>query len=180
MDKIIADLLAGFAALTEVTKANTAILERVVAGQEAALAKLEGTKPATTGRGRPKKDETPAGNVEPAATETPAAAAESAYEAPKITTSDELKAYISAWTGGAPNDEDRAKRVQLLKGIAAKYGVNPNFTELLPHAAKAVFLVDRAKALGVDGVDLGADYDFAGHPEQEVAAPAATSDDEFG
>lgn len=181
MDKIVAELLASTAAMAEALKANTAILERVVAGQEAALAKLDGAKAPTTGRGRAKKDEAEpaAGNAEPAATESPAVAATTAYKAPVIADADALKAHISAWTGGTEDTAERQKRVELLKAIAAKFGVAPKFGELLPHASKAVFLVDRAKAMGVDAVDLKAEYDFDGHPEQEVAA-AAESEDEFG
>lgn len=42
MDKLIADLMSGVSALTEATMRNNELLERVVAGQEAAMAKLEG------------------------------------------------------------------------------------------------------------------------------------------
>lgn len=170
MDELINRLIAAF-------DKNTAILERVVAGQEAALAKLDGAKAPTTTR--KKKDEPAAGNGEPAATESPAVAATTAYKAPVIADADALKAHISAWTGGTEDTAERQRRVDLLKAIAAKFGVAPKFGELLPHASKAVFLVDRAKAMGVDAVDLKAQYDFAGHPEQEVAA-AAESEDEFG
>ena len=48
IDKQITDLLAGVASLEAALTKNTSYLERVVAGQEAAMAKLEGTKAPTT------------------------------------------------------------------------------------------------------------------------------------
>jgi hypothetical protein len=171
---------------------NSDLLERVVAGQEAAMAKLE----SNSGSGRKrstKKDEPAAGDSsgnagnEPADTGSQEGAAAAASEpevttqtvadiAQGITSEAQMKEYVSAWTGGTEDQDERAKRVGLLKAIAGKLGVSPNFASLTPHAAKTVFFIERAKALGVDEVDVEAAYDFDGDPAQTVAAAAPASD----
>ena len=176
------------AANTAATKENSALLERVVAGQEAAMAKLE-VSPKTT---RKKKEEPAAPQGESsdsasagsAATETPAAGAASASEATGvaaivagITDADGMKAYVSGFTGATEDQTERARRVHLLKDIAAKCGVEPKFPAILPHAKTVVFLIERDKA--GQPVDVNAAYDLDGPVDQEVA-PAAGADDDFG
>jgi cytochrome c1 len=186
-------------ALAENTAAltrNSELLERVVAGQEAAIEKLNS---GTTSRKRtPKADAAPAaegataedtsGNAtgaeaEAADTASGAGAATPAAEptgvatiVAGITNEEQLKGYVSAWTGSTEDAAERGQRVELLKGMSAKLGVNPKFAELVPHTAKVVFFIERAKALGTPAVDVEAAYDFDGSPSQEVT-PAATASD---
>jgi hypothetical protein len=156
--------------------------DRLIAGQAAAIAAAEGGKTSTRTPRASKKEETPAPAagqkveevVEPRTVEEVVAAA------PEMANVDALKEYVTKWTGAATDDADKAARVGLLKGIAGKFGVKPAFSELFPHAVQAVFLIERAKKLGISAVDLKADYDFSGDPAQDVGGPAATSDDEFG
>lgn len=199
------------AANTAALERNSALLERVVAGQEAAFAKLEsgGT---TTRRRSSKATAEPAaadtasdsgdsgnspstsGNEAAAAdTASPAPAAETASEAaPAATTpviqpildgigndADKLKAHIQGWTGGTEDADERAKRVQLLKDIAASLGVAPKFSDLIPVALKAVFLIERARAGGIAAVDVKADYDFNGDPAQGLEAKSTSSESDF-
>lgn len=189
------------AALVAALDRNSSLLERVIAGQEAAMAALAsgGTGGAKRTPRAKKDDETPAGTTEgagnaAASTETSAADSDAAAASPAATTAptaetpaatapvgvaaivagigtdpEKLKAHIMGWTGSTEDAAEKGKRVELLKAIAASFGVAPKFTDLIPHAAKAVFLVERAKALGVDKVDVAAAYDFDGDPSQEVA-----------
>lgn len=185
---------------------NSDLLERVVAGQEAAMAALANgggstRKPraaksapeSTTGSADTAADNGgTAGNdtAAPADTGSQAGAAETASDsasgpviAPILSEigsdADKLKAHVSAWTGGTEDAGERGKRVQLLKDIAGSLGVAPKFSDLVPHVAKAVFLVERAKALGVDAVDVTVDYDYDGDPAQG-GTPAAGSESDFG
>jgi hypothetical protein len=185
-------------ALAENTAAltrNSELLERVVAGQEAAIEKLN-SAPSTRKRAT-KTDTAPAaeataedtsGNAtgaeaEAADTASGAGAATPAAEpagvatiVAGITNEEQLKGYVSAWTGSTEDAAERGQRVELLKGMSAKLGVNPKFAELVPHTAKVVFFIERAKALGTAAVDVEAAYDFDGSPSQEVTPAASTSD----
>lgn len=168
-------------ALITALNANTAILERVVAGQEKAIEKLEGKAPANkTTRGRPKKDETPEPEEkkpepkaeEPAATESgDTDVADVTSEAKKIGTDvEKMKAYIADWTAEADDADERAARVDMLKKMAAHFG-GKGYGALVTDkdtALKTVFFVERAKAVGLKNVDLDAKYDFKGAPDQEV------------
>jgi hypothetical protein len=156
--------------------------ERLLAGQQAAIDKLEGGKPATT-RSRKTADPVVAETakteavVEPkpetVVTETPKPVS---FLPAGVTDADTLKAYVSEWTGAVTGD-DKVKRVDLLKAIAQHLGVEPKFAPLSADAAKlkqALFFIERSKA---DlPVDFSADYDFAGDPKQGGASPAADAD----
>lgn len=160
--------------------------ERLLAGQAAAIEKIEAGKGGTAttgrGRGRTKAEETPvvtdtaATNTEqqpdPAPTQT-----ETKSFLPAIADAEALKAYVGAWTG-AVEGADRASRVDLLKAIAAEFGVAPKFSDLMPHLQKTLFYIERAKA-GLT-VDFKADYDFDGSPSVPAAAAPAAGDDDFG
>jgi hypothetical protein len=65
-----------------------------------------------------------------------------------------MKEYVTGWTGSTEDADERGKRVELLKAIAGKLGVAPKFADLVPHAAKTVFFIERAKASGVDASTL--------------------------
>jgi len=182
-------------ALAETTAAlnrNSDLLERVVAGQEAAIAKLEGATK-TTRAPRAKKEDAPAAGESPAAEPADTGSgAESAGNASEpdagpsgvaaIVASigdskEKIEAYAKAWLDECESGSDgRKERVELLKGIATKLG-GTGFSGLLLDVKRAVFYIERAKTGAA--VDLEAAYDFDGDPAQEVAA-AATSDDEFG
>lgn len=176
-------------ALTAALTRNSDLLERVIAGQEAAIAKLEGGSAPRTTRSRKAAAEevADAGKAAPASTasgDTGAGAA--ANDAPAasplkaiidaITDADTMKAFVQKWTQGTEDADERKKRVDLLKAIAQHLGVETKFDALVPHKAQTVFYIERSKA-GCS-VDFAADYDFDGDPAQG-GAPAA-SDDDFG
>ena len=179
-------------ALISALNANTAILERVVAGQEKAIEKLEGKSPAKTTRGRPKKDETPEPEAEekapePKKAEEPAPtesgdtdAADVTSEVKKIGTDvEKMKAYIADWTAEADDADERAARVDMLKKMAAHFG-GKGYGALVTDkdtALKTVFFVERAKAVGLKKVDLDAEYDFKSAVDQEVGGSDDDSDE---
>lgn len=182
-------------ALAAALAANTAILERVVEGQQTAIEKLEGAK-ASGGRGRTKKtedapaEEKKAPTKEPAATESGAADAGSASNKSPVaatvkkigTDQEKMKAFVAEWTGETEDQTERESRVGLLKSMAQHFG-GKGYSALVASdetAAQAIFYVERAKALGVKAVDFSADYDFDGDPAQGGSAePAAKDDDDF-
>lgn len=196
IDTSIASIIAALEANTAATNRNNELLERVVAGQRAAIEKLEGAAPKAT-RGRKAKDETPpAGSEEPAAGNSAggsadmesSAAAGPAFEPNGVADivggigddAEQLKKYALAWTAAADAADSAAenkRRVELLRGIAGKLGTGLTFAELIPHVTEVVFYIERDKALPGQ-VDFNADYDFSGDPAQSVAPPPATN--EFG
>lgn len=156
--------------------------DRLLAGQAAAIDKIEGGK-ATATRTRKAKEEPAAGNATPSEEKSPADTgsaaddAASAYKLPEIADLDAFKTYVGAWTGAVEGDA-RAKRVDFLKAVAANFG-GTGFSGAFEGGKKAIFFIERAKALGIEAVNLKADYDLDGAPDQGAAAPAA-SDDDFG
>lgn len=184
IDTAIADLMKSVAGLTAALEVNTANLERVIAGQAAAMEKLEGTKATGTRTPRakkedatPKTEDAPKVEEKPKNPDKPKAAA-----LPK--NADELKTFVSAWTGGTDDADERAARVQFLKDIAAELGVAPKFAELAgaeDGIKKTVFYINRKKE-GLK-VDFGADYDLDGDPAQDAAGNedggVTDSDDDF-
>jgi hypothetical protein len=196
IEQLLAD---NTAALTR----NSDLLERVIAGQEAAMEKLNAGGGSTRKPRGAKANETPADPVvaesnagnstgDAAGSADTASGAEGAAAASEpevttqtvadiaggITTEAQMKEYVTGWTGSTEDADERGARVNLLKAIAGKLGVAPKFADLVPHAAKTVFLIERAKALGTAAVDVEAAYDFDADPAQE--APAAASESDFG
>lgn len=186
----IDELIASQNALAAAIAAQTAITERVVLGQQAAIEKLEGAKAASTGtRTRRKAGDdaaaTPAaeeqGNAAPADTASGVDAASSASEAKPVLNADGMKALCGAFTKAAADDTDRAARVAWLKSLAGYFFPNGDVVGTAAlvatpdNAKKAEFFIERKKA-GLD-VDFGAEYDFDGDPKQEVASTAAGGDD---
>ena len=173
---------AALAGLTEALTTNTEHLARVIAGQEAAMAKLEGVAPKTrTPRAAKAAEEaaTSAGN-EPAATESPVAAATTAPEpAAKVFTQDDLKAVAMEWRGSTEDEAARKKQNDLFVAIAAHLGVakmtGPDGPQSSEQIKQAVFFIKRAMA--GQKVDFAADYDFDGAPDQGVAV---AEEDPFG
>lgn len=139
--------------------------DRLIAGQAAAIEKIEGAKPARTPRAAKKDDA--------------AAAEEKAPESflPTLADVDAFKTWVGEWTG-AVEGADRQARVDFLKAVAAHFG-GAGFSGAFAGGQKAFFFIARARAVGADKVDFKVEYDFDGNPAQEVAA-AATSDDDFG
>ena len=174
---------AALADLTAAVKANSALLERVVAGQQVAIEKLEGgAKPASTRGRKPAAEQPKAETPAPAVTETPApapaAAAKPATALPKD--ADELKAFMSAWTGATDDVVERKARVDFLKAIAQELGVEAKFAALAgaeDGIKKTVFYINRKKE-GLT-VDFSADYDFDGDPAQDAVGNEDASDDDF-
>lgn len=186
----IDELVAALTANTEIVQKQIAIQERLAAGAQAAMEKMESGKPATTGRGRKAKD-TPPTSEEPAATESGADAADSASETPtptpapaaekpKPTFADFCKKYL-----GEPTDEGGKEAYQqrgkTLMSVLANFGAGKIGELDAKHQKTAAWYIKRAKA-GLP-INFEAEYDFAGpvdQPEPGAAAAAAESDDEFG
>lgn len=177
LEALLAENTASMNALALALAAQTAVTERVVAGQAAAMEKLDAGKPASTRRPRETKTE-PAEKVEePAATDNGAAAAGSASDLPSDV--EGVKAFVSGFTS-VVEGEARAARVAFLKSIASYFFPDGSKVGSAAFAAspenikKAVFFINRKKA-DLD-VDFGAEYDFDGAPDQVIAAAES---DEF-
>ncbi|MBH0113214.1 hypothetical protein I5E68_09675 [Novosphingobium sp. YJ-S2-02] len=205
LESKIEELLKSNSALEAALAANTAILERVVEGQQTAIEKLEGAK-ASGGRGRSrtkpaedkpaedkpaedkpaneaKKDKpAEAASTARGADDAGAAASSSpvAAIAKKIGTDvDKMKQFIADWTGETDDKEEREARVDLLKGMAQHFG-GKGYSALVTSAetaSQAIFFVERARALGVSAIDFKADYDFDGDPAQGGDAETSSDDD---
>ena len=182
IETLITDLIAAL-------NRNSDNQDRLIAGQEAAMAKLEGAT-ATTRKPRATKADAAepaelaaAGNSEPesapAATEMPAAAADSASDAAVFTPND-LKVVATKWRNSTEDADVHATQNAFLKSIAEHFGSpklsGPDCTFDSDQVKQAIFFVKR-KSGGLT-VDFGADYDFDGSPKQETAAaaPVAVAD----
>ncbi|MEG3175805.1 hypothetical protein U1872_06155 [Sphingomonas sp. RB3P16] len=186
IETLLAENTAAMNALAAALAAQTAVSERVVAGQAAAMEKLEAAKSGTTRAStKTTKATEPEKKVEPAATESGAGAAANASDSTgpdlsKIVDADTLKAHIMGWVGKDQTFQDKP-RGQLLYDMAAHFGCGAKFAELAstPERIKqAVFFVERAK-LDLP-VDVTAAYDFDQSPDQAEPGAAAASDDDFG
>jgi hypothetical protein len=164
-------------ALAENTAAlnrNSDLLERVVAGQEAAIEKLaagggstrkpRGTKTETAPQillsRKPRETRTTVGRrtrslptrrlgrtmPRPAAEASDAAPAGVATIVAGITNEEQMKAYVTGWTGSTEDAAERAKRVELLKGIAGQARRRSEVRRTRPAHGKVVFFIERAKA----------------------------------
>jgi hypothetical protein len=166
------------AALVAAVEANTAAVEKLNAGRDVALAKLEEkvtggeAKPATRRR---KAAETKA---EEPATEPAAAAAET-----KGAFDDEvLRSASKNYIAGGKTEDERAARHANIKTIVDHFGgklVGPESTLDDEQKAQALFYVKRFAA-GCK-VDYSQDYDFAGDPTQDGLDAGSTDDfDDIG
>lgn len=155
----------------EALEKNTATLERVIAGQQAALDKIEAPKtPRTTKKTEPAPAaaETPA--AAPAADPAPAATETAATTAPAadVVTDEQLKAAALKWMDGKPQ-EARLEAAKKMNDILAYFGVGGKLTgpesKLDDDQRKqAKFFIERWAA-GLT-VDFSAEYDFDGDPTQ--------------
>lgn len=185
---IIEATLAALQANTAATEKNNELLERVIAGQTAAIDKIEAPKAARAKKST--ETETPA--TTSAADTAPDAATETVTPAASVEVSDDdVKTVALAWmaaidpAGAAdPAKKDLAKRTacaDFFKAIVENFGLSGTLTgpksELnAEQRAQALFYI-RRKAEGL-GVDFNADYDFAGDPAQGGVAEADAGDDD--
>lgn len=183
---------AALAALTDAVQKNTetslAVIaalkvtgenqERLIAGQAAAIEKVEAPK-----RTRAKKDEAPADAAEKV--DTPPAADTSNT---RVVSDDDLRALAGNWLGGkgvdgkadeklekAQIDERRAFIASLMTELGTAKLCGPESKLDEDGRKKASFYIMR-KAEGLK-VDFGADYDFDGDVTQGGEPEAAAEDD---
>lgn len=170
--------------LTEAVNRNTASIDTLVAGRDAALAQLEKVaaepKPATRSRKKAESAEgNAAGSAEGGSTAESQAASPSSAPATPIVTDDALRAAATEYVGGAGDDQaERQARGKNIKAITDHFGtktlVGETGIQEDDQRAQALFYLKRFEA-GLK-VDFGAEYDFAGDPGQG-AEPAAADDD---
>ena len=174
----VESVLTNITALTAAITRQSDIQERLLAGQEAALAKLEGAKPARTPRAA-KVTETaaPAAAEEPAPKEEPAAAVETQSFLPDVSSLEKFEAFCKGWVVAAADAEAKKDRVAFAKAVADNFGVEAKFPAMFPHAEQVAFYFLR-KAEGCK-VDFNAEYDFTGDPAQGDGEPEG-GDSDFG
>ncbi|MBB5986007.1 hypothetical protein [Sphingobium lignivorans] len=180
LEEALLEATKGMAALTEMLKITAQNQERLIAGQAAAIEKVQ---PETRTRTRAKKDEpTPA--AAPAETETaeapPPASTDSSPTFTTEVSDDELKIVASTYLAGEKDKGMEALQIakDFIPSIAAEFG-SPKLcgpeSKLTPaERVKAWFFLKR-KSAGLP-VDFNGDYDFDGDPTQG-GEPAAPEDD---
>lgn len=173
----IEELTGAVTALAEIVKSQVAIQERLVAGQAAALEKIEGgkEKATTTRRTRAAKDEPEAAPApkaeEPAPTASGAEDAASASSEPKkVSFADYAKAWLNSQEQGSAEYKRRGK---LLMSILGNFGAGKISEVDEKHHTAAVFFIKRDEA--GKPIDFDAEYDFAGDPAQDVEDDDAAS-----
>lgn len=187
IETLLAELTAATTAQTAAIQANTAILEKLEAGREAAIAQLEakGETKATRTR-RPKAEEPAAGNAsggEAASTGSQAGGVTTAAENSAPTADEALVRQLATdyIKGAGDNAEERKARASNIKLIADHFGTaalaGDNGIKDAEQRAQAVFYLKRFTA-GVE-VNFSAEYDFTGDPTQG-AAEAGDSFDGIG
>lgn len=192
IEAALAELTAATQKNTETSLALIAALgttaanqERLIAGQAAAIEKVDaGKSPATATRtrGRPAKTE----NAD-TASEAPAAAAASEPTG-RTVSEDDLRTLAAGWMKEQTGDTDRTTVGEFLKSVAENFGkkklVGP-VVEGKEHLGsglsdpdevkQAWFFISRKKA-GLP-VDFGSDYDWDGAIDQGKAAAVAVEED---
>ncbi len=164
----IDDLIAAVAANTEAVAAQTAIQERLLVGQQAALEKIDGGKAAATGKGkaatsRAKKAEED--KKKPADTESQEEDAKTA-STEKDVEDEDFATYAKAWLNSVKDGSAEYKRRgKLLMGILAHFGAGKMSELDKKNHHKALFFLKRDEAGMV--VEFDADYDFDGDPAQD-------------
>lgn len=171
--------------------------ERLIAGQAAAIDKIEqpkakretaaekkareaAEKAAATGA-EPEQapaTEEPKGNAEPASTASGATdAGSAANDGP---TDEQLKATAVAWVGTTEDPEEKKRRAEWLQAMARSLLGETDTTKMLmltgadskltpEHRKKAVFFIKRAHKLkSTEQVDFTAPYDFDEAPDQDA------------
>jgi len=168
-------------ALIEALAANTAQLtvlaanhERLIAGQQAAIDKIETPKATRT---RKPKEEEPAGNAAEAASTGSAEAAATAVVERSVS-DDDVKKVALQYRERAETDAQKKKCAEFMASLLARYNtpklVGPDATLDDDQRKEAEFFFRRL--LAGCTVDLSADYDLDGDPAQAGAAPAEEDD----
>lgn len=145
---------------------------RLLAGQEAALAKLDTAKPSGSSRGSTKKDDPkPPTEEKKPASET----------ASRTISDDDLRAAGAAWMKGKSETErndafDKMNSVLEHFGLKGTKITGPDSKLDADQRKQAWFYIQRWNA-GLD-VNFSADYDFDGDPKQDAAAPEAESEND--
>lgn len=168
----VQEMFSSIVALTAALNRSSDISERLLAGQQAALDKVEAPK-ATRGR-KAKEDAAPAAEevkAESAAekvVEEKPAAAEKAPETPSLATGEAVKTHALSWINEvAKTDPVRKERGDFVLAVQNHLGTKLGELTDADEIKQAVFFIERKKA-GHD-VDFGAEYDFDAAVDQEVA-----------
>lgn len=172
----IEELTGAVSALSALVATQVAIQERLVAGQAAALEKIDAGKDkvaAAPRRSRAAKEEPEATatpkTAEPAPTESGAEDADSASNKPAAYSfADYTKAWLNSQEQGSAEYKRRGK---LLMSILGNFGAGKISEVDEKHHAAAVFFVKRDEAGKT--IEFDAEYDFAGDPAQELEADDA-------
>jgi len=186
LESEIAELRGTVTALTEIMTQQVAVQERLLAGQQAAIATVAAGNPGTTGKRtrKPKEEaDTPTTSDAPADTASGADDAGSASEeqapkpaadAPKAGFSVNAKKWLDKVEQGSDDYKARGKTIM---GILANFGAAKMSELEAADEDKAMFYLKRA-AKGV-AINFDAAYDFDGAPDQPEpeAAGAADADD---
>lgn len=176
---------------TAALRENTETVQKLIAGRDAALAKLEEkvaageAKPARASR---KKADAEAGNAATdAATDSPAStspepSAQSSAPAAAPAIDQTITDAVTGYLKGTEDEAERKVRTGDITSIMSHFGgklVGPHSTLDADQKVQALFYVRRFAA-GCE-VNFSQDYDFSGDPAQG-AAPAVTvegEEDEF-
>jgi len=176
------------AALLENTKALTALVgimtqtqanqERLLAGQQAAIDKIEGAK--ASGRATP-KDKT-VDKPSETKTETKTEPKTETKAKTGTVTDDMVKAAAAAWTNGKTTEEKKAlftKVNEMLDffGLAGSKITGPE-SKLDDEQRKQTLFFIKRWSEGLE-VNFSADYDFDGDPCQEVAGDEGEEESPF-
>ncbi|WP_242136965.1 hypothetical protein [Sphingomonas sp. TREG-RG-20F-R18-01] len=172
IDTAIAELNTNILALVAALKVTGENQERLIAGQGAAIAKVEAPK-----RTRRTKEEIAADDAAAAATGT-ASTTEADTGAKARTVSDEeLRAIAPKYLNGTV--DDATKKREFMQSMMAELGTSklcgPESKLDADARLRAAFYLER-KAEGLP-VDFSAEYDFNGDPTQPGSEPA---EDDFG
>ena len=158
IEALLTDLIAGVSRLAVATETNSAHLERVIAGQEAAMAKLEGGAVSGTTRKprQPKAADTPAAEPAAAVESTPTTAAAAETPHPLLAAANPEKAPKknprSGVTEDAPTKNYRAgdfSRDEVKNEFLGWLGENPDADEI---KARQAFVVELGNYFGVKQV----------------------------
>lgn len=197
IEALLGEHIAALKANTEALQAVAGNQERLIAGQAAAIEKVEATKPkretaaekkareaaekaeAATSSGddaAPATGNAPAADPAPTASGAAAAATATNEDGP---TDEQLKATAVAWVGNAADDADKKARAGFLQTMARSLlnlGDDAGLVMLTgadskltgEHRKKAVFFIKRAHKLGgIQHVNLSAPYEFDLAPDQD-------------
>jgi hypothetical protein len=186
------------AALQENTKTSLAVLaalnvtasnqERLIAGQGAAIDKVEAGKATPAPRTRKKATEEPAVMETGADVAEPVSEPEAKKPAARVITEDDLRTLAGEWLSAQTDPAKRKEVGEFCKDVAENFGKKKLVGPVVegkehlgagiddPEELKQAWFFISRKQAGLP-VDFKADYDFDGAIDQG-AAPAA-ADDEF-